>query len=486
MPCCRPDDLKTIKWTSRRDFLRKAGAGFGVLGLAGLHQPAALFSKNTASLNPLAPKPGHFPAKAKACISLFMYGGPSGIDLFEPKPMLERMDGKSPPAGLNPFFGSDSIGQLMKSPYRFQRHGKSGMWVSEVFPHLATCVDDIGFLKGCYVESNNHGPALMQMNSGVTRIGHPTVGSWMVYGLGSENQNLPGYVVMYDHRGGPINGSQNWASGFLPSYYQATPLRSSGSPMLNLATDPHMTREEQRRQLDLISKLGDEFRSKHPQESAIQSRIETHELAFRMQMAAPSVLDISQESPETKSLYGIDKEISRYFGIQCLMARRLVEKGVRFIQLYSSGGNQQTSWDAHFGLKENHDLHCPETDQPIAGLIKDLKRRGMLDETLLVWGGEFGRLPTSQKTERGSQGRDHNSEGFSMWMAGGGIQGGTSFGSTDELGWKATEGRTSVNDIHATILHLMGIDHERLTYNHNGRPYRLTDVSGRVINEILA
>ena len=295
---------------------------------------------------------------------------------------------------------------------------------------------------------------------------------------------MPGYVVMYDHRGGPINGSQNWSVGFLPSHYQATPFRSTGAPILNLERDP--TRAQQRRQLDLIARLSDRFRSAYPAESDIQARIENHELAYRMQMEAPGVMDISGEKEETRKLYGLNEDPSRYFGIQCLMARRLVERGVRFVQLYSTGGNQQESWDAHFGLKENHDIHCPEVDKPMAGLLKHLKRRGMLDSTLVVWGGEFGRLPISQRSEYGTQGRDHNPRGFCMWMAGGGIKGGVSYGATDEIGWKAVEGRVSVNDLHATILQLMGLDHERLTYSHNGRPFRLTDVAGRLIHPILA
>ncbi len=478
-------DRLRIRYSTRRDFLKRSGAGFGLLGLAGLLQQDGLLAA-TDPTNPLAPKAPHFAPKARACIFLFMYGGPSGIDLFEPKPLLDQLDGQSPPQELDPFFGKDTAGALMKSPYRFQRHGESGQWVSEMFPHLAGVVDDLAFLKGCHCDSNNHGPAIVQMNCGVTRVGHPSIGSWLTYGLGTENADMPGYVVMYDHRGGPINGSQNWGAGFLPSHYQATPLRSSGSPILNLKRDPKMGRDEQQRQLDLITRLGERFRARHEADRDIQARIQSHELAFRMQMEAPNVLDISGESEETKQLYGIDREPSRYFGIQCLMARRMVERGVRFIQLYSTGGNQQESWDAHYGLKENHDIHCPEVDQPMAGLIKDLKRRGMLDSTLVVWGGEFGRLPISQKSEHGNIGRDHNPRGFCMWMAGGGVKGGVSHGATDDIGWKAVEGRTSVHDIHATILHLMGLDHEKLTYSHNGRPFRLTDVAGELIHPILA
>jgi hypothetical protein len=468
--------------SSRREFLKLSGAGFGMLGLSGLLQSEHLLAHAAEPSSPFAPAPAQFAPKAKSVIFLFMYGGPSGVDTFDYKPELDKHDGKKLDwkGDLNSF--NPNPGPLMKSPYSFKQYGESGAWVSEMYPALARQVDDIAFLKSCYVESNNHAPALFQMNTGMSRVGFPSVGSWLVYGLGTSNQDLPGYVVMYDHRGGPIGGPQNWSSGFLPSSYQGTPLRSVGNPMINLKRPGHMSAEGQRDYLDLVGALNREHLEHHPGEADLLARIESYELAFRMQMTAPESVDLSKESEATKRLYGMDRKETKYYGTQLLMARRMVERGVRFVQVYSGGGNQQESWDAHFGLKENHDMHCLETDVPIAGLLADLKRRGMLDDTLVVWGGEFGRLPVSQ----GGVGRDHNPDGFLMWMAGGGVKGGVSYGETDEVGFRAEDKPTSVNDIHATILHLMGVEHTELTYRHNGRDFRLTDVAGEVIHDILA
>ena len=474
--------------SSRREFLARTGGGFGMLGLAGLLGNAGLLTANAAAsplsadyVPPLAPKGPHFPGKAKSVIFLFMYGGPSAMDTFDYKPELDKHHGKKLDwkGDLDTF--NPNPGPLMKSPYEFKQYGESGAWVSDKYPAVAQHVDDIAFLKSCHVESNNHAPALFQLNTGMIRVGFPSMGSWLTYGLGTENQNLPGYVVMYDHRGGPIGGPQNWGAGFLPSAYQATPFRATGTPILNLERPQAMSESQQRRQLDLLAEWNEAHRQQHPAEADLLARIESYELAFRMQMAAPEAVDITHEPEHVKSLYGLDEDITKYFGTQCLIARRLVERGVRFIQLYSGGGHQQDSWDAHFGLKENHDLHCAETDVPIAGLLADLKQRGLLDETLVIWGGEFGRLPVSQ----GAVGRDHNPDGFLMWMAGGGVKGGTSYGETDEVGYKAAVNPVHVNDLHATVLHQLGIDHERLTYTHNGRPFRLTDVAGHVIDDIL-
>ncbi|GMU91887.1 MAG: hypothetical protein AMXMBFR4_09450 [Candidatus Hydrogenedentota bacterium] len=473
---CRQCDFgQSRAVTTRRDFLKLSGAGFGMLGLAGLLQAQS-------AEGPFLPKSGQFPAKAKSVIFLFMYGGPSAVDLFDRKPDLDKFHGKMLDwkGELNLF--SPNPGPLMRSPYAFKQYGQCGAWVSEKYSALAQCVDDIAFIKSCYCESNNHAPALFQMNTGFIRVGFPSIGSWLTYGLGTENQNLPGYIVMYDPRGGPIGGPQNWGSGFLPSSFQATPLRSTGSPILNLTRKRGLTAEQQRAQLDLLAQLNHEHLTSHPGEANLAARIESFELAYRMQMSAPEAVDISKESEETKALYGVDREVSRHFGSQLLIARRLVERGVRFIQVYSGGGHQQDSWDAHNGLTENHDMHCAETDVPMAGLLTDLKRRGLLDSTLVVWGGEFGRMPVSQN----GVGRDHNPEGFLMWMAGGGVKGGTSYGETDEVGYRAAVDPVSVHDLHATILALTGIDHERLTYHHNGRDFRLTDVSGQVIRKILA
>lgn len=468
--------------SNRREFLNKCGSGFGMLALADMLNQQKLLADDAQPAvyqNPMTPRPGHFAPKAKSVIFLFLYGGPSGFDLFDYKPELQKNDGKTISQKIETF--NANSGRLMASPYSFKQYGESGAWVSEKHPAIAECVDDIAFIKSCYCESNNHAPAMFQMNSGMIRVGFPSVGAWVTYGLGTENQDLPGYIVMYDHRGGPIGGPQNWGAGFLPSSYQATPFRSEGTPILDLQTPLEITREQQRAQLDLIAKLNHEHYEKHPSEADLIARIESYELAYRMQMEAPQVMELEEESEATKELYGINQPMTKYVGTQLLLARRMVERGVRFIQVYSGGGHQQESWDAHFGLKENHDLHCAETDVPIAGLLKDLKQRGLLDDTLIVWGGEFGRMPLSQ----GSVGRDHNPDGFLMWMAGGGVKGGTSYGETDEIGHKAAVNPVSVHDLHATMLHLMGIEHTKLTYKHNGREYRLTDVYGEILHDIL-
>jgi len=479
---CRCDFGRSQTVSSRREFLWKTGAGFGMLGLMGMLEQSGLLAARAAAPNPLAVRSPHYTGRAKSVIFLFMYGGPSAIDLFDYKPALDQYDGKPLDwmGDIDTF--NPNPGPIMRSPYRFKQYGESGAWVSEKFPALAKHVDDIAFIKSCYCESNNHAPALFQMNTGMSRVGFPSIGSWLTYGLGTENQNLPGYVVMYDHRGGPIGGPQNWGAGFLPSTYQATPFRATGTPILNLVGDRGLADRQQRRKLDLLKDLNEEHLAANPGEADLAARIESFELAYRMQMEAPGTVDLDEESEETKQLYGMDRDITKYFGAQCLTARRLVERGVRFVQLYSGGGHQQESWDAHFGLAENHDLHCAETDVPIAGLLTDLKRRGLLDDTLVVWGGEFGRLPLS---ERG-KGRDHNPDGFLMWMAGGGIQGGTSYGETDEVGFRAVVDPVSVHDLHATMLHTLGFDHTRLTYEHNGRRFRLTDVEGEVLHPILA
>jgi hypothetical protein len=450
-----------------------------MLGLAGLLQNAGMLDAGAVE-GPFAPKQGHLPGKAKSCIFLFMYGGPSGFDLFDYKPALEKNHGKTFDWKGVVTFGNNP-GPLMKSPYAFKQYGESGAWVSEKFPAVAQCVDDIAFIKSCKADSNNHAPALFQMNTGFTRVGFPSMGAWLTYGLGTENQDLPGYVVMYDPRGGPIGGPQNWGAGFLPSAYQATPFRSTGNPILNLQQARGLSKEQQRGELDLLAELNASHAAANPGEGDLLARIESFELAYRMQMEAPETVDLKQEPEHIHKLYGLDNETTKYFGTQCLIARRLVERGVRFVQLYSGGGHQQESWDAHNGLVENHDMHCAETDVPIAGLLHDLKQRGLLDETLVVWGGEFGRMPMSQ----GGVGRDHNPEGFLMWMAGGGVKGGVSYGETDEVGYKAEVDPVSMNDFHATVLNRMGIEHTKLTYHHNGRDFRLTDVAGNPLTKIF-
>ena len=451
-------------FTNRREFLKKAGAGFGMLALGDLLRAAAP--------DPMAARAPHFPAKAKSIIWLFMEGGPSAVDTFDPKPELTKRNGQK--IDIDVFFGNP--GPLMKSPFSFQQYGQSGAWVCEKYPNVAKHVDEFAFIKSLYSESSNHVPALYQINTGIPRPGFPSAGAWITYGLGTECRNLPGYIVLGNSqgvKGGPLN----WSAGFLPTSYQGTLFRSQGPPILNLRPPKGVTREDQRAQLDFVNQLNREHLAQREGEPDLLARINSFELAFRMQMEATDLADFSNESKETLALYGMDKDASKNIGRKCLMARRLVERGVRFVQVYSDG-----EWDAHGDLKGNHSQHCASTDMPIHGLLTDLKRRGLWDSTLVIWGGEFGRMPVSQ----GNGGRDHNPHGFIAWMAGAGIKGGTSYGESDEIGWKAVKDRCSVNDLHATMLHLLGIDHERLTHFHNGRHFRLTDVAGQILKPILA
>ncbi|HTG43236.1 MAG TPA: DUF1501 domain-containing protein [Verrucomicrobiae bacterium] len=460
------------KISNRREFLQKAGSGCGLLALANLLQSEHLLASEPArALDPMAPRRPLRPAKAKSIIWLFMEGGPSGVDLFDPKPELTKRDGQK--MQIDVFNGNP--GPLMKSPFKFKQHGQSGAWVCEKYPSLAKHVDEFAFIKSLYTESSDHVPALYQINTGILRPGFPSAGAWVTYGLGSESRNLPGYVVLGNNqgvKGGPLN----WSAGFLPSSYQGTLFRSQGAPILNLTRPAAVSRDDQRAQLDFIAKINGEHLTEHPGEPDLLARIQSFELAYRMQMEASDLADFSSESKETLSLYGLDQQVSSNIGRKCLMARRLIERGVRFVQVYSDG-----EWDAHGDLAGNHGHHCASTDQPIHGLLTDLKRRGLWDDTLVIWGGEFGRMPVSQ----GSGGRDHNPHGFMAWMAGAGIRGGTSYGETDEVGYKAVQDRVSVHDLHATMLHLLGIDHTQLTYFHNGRNFRLTDVAGEVIEKIL-
>lgn len=469
---------------SRRELIFRAGAGFSGLALASLLDQDGLLAAEPGQqkrVNPLAPKESHFKTQAKSVIFLFMYGGVSHVDTFDPKPELTKNHGKPMNKGkVDVFFGNP--GNLMASPYKFKKHGQSGIEVSELYPHLATKVDDLCMVRSVYSTSNNHSPAIFQMNSGNMRPGNPSLGSWVTYGLGSENENLPAYIVMYDWRGGPIGGAPNWSSGFMPAAYQGTSFRAGNKPIVDLNppkwVDPHLQRQE----IDLVQKLNHEHQASHAGNSDLDARIASYELAFQMQTHAPEAVDIGRESEATKKLYGIGEKTTDYFGRQCLIARRMVERGVRFIQLYSGGGHQQESWDAHYGLHENHSLHCAETDKPIAGLIQDLKAHGLLDSTLIVWGGEFGRMPISQS----GIGRDHNPWGFTMWFAGGGVKGGQVIGATDEYGYKAEVEPYSVHDMHATILHAMGLDHRKLTYYYGGREQRLTNFGGDPVLKMFA
>ena len=471
---------------TRRELLGRAGSGLGSVALATMLADEGLFTRSSVAdeqgRSPLAPRRAHFVPRAKSVIFLFMYGGPSHLDLFDYKPALAQFAGKGVGEVVDTK-GARSGGGLFPSPYKFARHGESGHWVSDRYPHLAGVIDHTAMLRGVYGHSISHAPALFEVNTGMIRTGFPSLGSWVTYGLGSENQDLPGFVVMYDYRGGPIGGAPNWGSGFLPGAFQGTPVRSRGTPILNLERPAGLGRSTQRQLLDYAARVNRGHRSRHPAEAALEARIESFELAYRMQSAAPEALDLGQETAATRRLYGIENgNPGEYFGTQCLMARRLVERGVRFVQLYSGGGHGDDNWDAHGSITGNHNKHCAATDQPMAGLLLDLAQRGLLDETLVVWGGEFGRTPHKQ----GGSGRDHHPFGFTMWMAGGGVKGGPSYGQTDEVGYHAAVDRTSIHDVHATILQLLGMDHEELTYHFSGRDFRLTDVAGNVIHKVLA
>jgi hypothetical protein len=463
----------TERFISRRDLLKRAGGGIASLALADL------LCANVSTLDARAP---HYAPKAKAVISIFCYGGVSQVDTFDPKPELLKRRGEAMTGKGNVVVSQGHPGGLMPSPWKFSKHGECGMDVSELFPHVAKKADEIALVRSMHAISNDHAPALYQMNTGFIQAGYPSMGSWITYGLGTENQNLPAFVVFSDWRGGPIGGAPNWGNGFMPAAFQGTPFRSSGDPIVDLKPPKEMTPERQRRWLKLLSDLNERHLQKFPNDSELSARIQSYELAYQMQSSATEAVDLAKETPATRKLYGLDEKPTDYVGRQCLMAARLVERGVRFVQIYSGGGNFTESWDAHWDLELNHGMHCAETDQPIAALLTDLKARGLLDSTLVIWHGEFGRMPISQKMN----GRDHNPLGFSLWLAGGGIKGGTIVGATDEYGYAAVENKKSINDLHATVLHLMGLNHEKLTYFHNGRHMRLTDVEGEVIREVLA
>ncbi len=471
---------------SRRELLRRCGGGAGLLGLATLLQDNKLLGSPAATLNPLSARNSTHAPKARSVIWLFMNGGPSQVDTWDYKPELLKRDGKELEGfDKNTGFFTGNVGPLMKSPFRWAQHGQSGSWSSEIFPNLSRHVDKMGFLHSCFTESNNHSPALFMMNTGFTRMGCPCVGSWVTYGLGSESRDLPSFVVMSDplERGLPKGHALNWGAGFLPGVYQGTHLRPKGDPIDNLKRPQDLRPEAQRRQLDLLARLNGHHAATDPSDTALSARMESFELAYRMQAAAPEVLEIAQEPEHIRYLYGTEDKVCGPFARQCLVARRMVERGVRFVQIYSGGMDNERSWDGHENIVKNHTGFAAETDRPIAALLADLEQRGLLDETLVVWAGEFGRLPIVQK---GGTGRDHNPHAFTAWMAGGGVRGGTHHGSTDEVGFKAVQDRVSVHDFHATILHLLGMDHERLTFRYSGRDFRLTDVSGEVVKTILA
>jgi hypothetical protein len=465
----------------------RIGGGFGALGLGSVLADAGFLTGSgraraatagpgdaeaAVPTNPLAPRPPHFPARAKRVIFLFMNGGPSHVDTFDPKPALEKYAGQAPPASL--MTGRRKTGKIMPSPFAARPRGQSGIEVSDLFPQVAGCIDDICVLRSLYTDNPNHEPSLLMMNSGNMQPIRPSLGSWLTFGLGTENQNLPGFVVLCP--GKPVVGPQLWSSSFLPGIYQGTHIRNNvidPDRIIRDVTSRHLPRAAQREQVDLIQALNREHMTARGPDEALEARVASLEMAFRMQFEAREAFDLARESAATRSLYG-DGE----FAGACLIARRLVERGVRVVQVYY-GSNQP--WDDHTDI-HNHRNHAQKSDRPIAALLTDLKARGLLEDTLVLWGGEFGRTPYSE----GAKGRDHHSLGFSMWLAGGGVKGGYVHGATDELGMQAVEGRMHVHDLHATVLHLMGLDHERLTYRYSGRDFRLTDVSGRVAREILA
>jgi len=465
------------------------GAGFAGLALSALLERDGFFARHAAGAtplaNPLAPRAPHQAVPVKSVIFLLMNGAPSHVDTFDPKPTLEKYAGQTIPAEMK-FInsGGRAMGKLTPACRPFKACGQSGIPISDFFPKMREHADKMAVIRSCHTDTHAHGSALVQMNTGKPLIGRPSLGSWVVYGLGTENQDMPGYVVLLDKRGGPIGGQPNWSSGFMPARFQGTLFRPVGNPILDLAVPADLGRAGQRRQLDLLAALNDEHMRSRPGGTELAARAASYELAYRMQAEAPAAVDLGEETAATLEAYGVNQEPTAEFGRNCLIARRLVERGVRFVQLYSGGGHLEETWDAHESVEKNHGRHAGETDQPIAALLTDLEQRGLLDSTLVVWGGEFGRMPFSEG--EGKPGRNHNPYGFSMWMAGGGVKGGTIYGATDELGFAAVENRVHVHDLHATILALLGLDHTRLTYFHQGRDDRLTDVYGRVISEIVA
>jgi hypothetical protein len=472
------------RFASRRQFLFEACGGISGLALASLLNADNLLTGDCPTASGPLPKKPHFEPRAKSVISLFMSGGVSHVETFDPKPALAKYAGQ-------PLTGKGEVvvrqghpGPLMPSVFEFKKYGQSGIEVSEIFPRIASKIDELAVLRSTFSKSNDHVQAHYALASGMIRMGFPSLGSWITYGLGSETQSLPAFVVIYDARGGPFGGPANWSAGFMPAAYQGTVFRPAGAPILDLAPPENISPEEQRARLQLLDKLNRMDLEKNPGHSELAARIESYELAYRMQGCAPQVVDLSSETPATRKLYGLDDPITEPFGRQCLLARRLVERGVRFVQLYHGGlGNQNTdTWDAHEDVYSNHTKHAAEVDLPIAGLLTDLRAKGLLDSTLVVWQGEFGRMPISQR----GVGRDHNPGAMSIWMAGARIKGGQTIGSTDEFGYKVQEQPISVHDLHATILHLLGMDHTKLTYRFNGRDMRLTDVYGEPVPQIIA
>jgi hypothetical protein len=477
--------INPLQQITRRQFFGRSGLGLGSIALASLLNERT-FGASTASLaNPMAPKQPHFAPRAKNIIYLFMAGGPSQLELFDYKPKLIELNGQPIPQSFIEgkrfaFMGSSHGTKLLGTRRAFKRAGQMGMWVSELFPHTATIVDDVSFVMSCATNLFNHAPAKLFMNTGSGQFGRPSMGAWVTYGIGSESQSLPGFVVLQSGPRGPRGGAVNWASGFLPSAYQGVPLRGQGDPILDIASPRGVSPQRQRDCLDAIRDLNLQ-RLVETGDPEISTRISAYEMAYRMQSSAPELIDISDESDATMKLYGIDKA-KPSFARNCLLARRLVERGVRFVQLY------HTNWDSHGGPGENlqgdFEKVCREVDQGQAALVKDLKSRGLLDDTLVIWGGEFGRTPMGEN--RDTTGRNHHIDAFTMWLAGGGVKAGAVIGETDELGFNPVQDRVHVHDLHATILHLLGIEHTKLTFRFQGRDFRLTDVHGDIVTKLLA
>jgi len=485
---------------SRRDFFARTCDGvFGAAltqllcqdffaGTQALASQAGSDADTHAAFDPpsdLKPRLGHHPAKAKSVIQLFMNGGPSQMDLFDPKPELDRLDGKPYPGNIEDLGNSNpaDIGVMMGGQYKFARHGQSGMWMSDVLPHTAKMADDICLINSMWTDHPNHDNALYKIHSGRLFMGYPTLGSWTVYGLGSENQNLPAYVVLNDALGLPKNGTRNWTNGFLPPTFQGTRFRPTGSPILNLKPQYEQPSAVTESAKDLLNQLDDIHRTQRPHQPELDARIESYGLASRMQLSAGEALDIDAEKPHTLEMYGVGEQPTDSYGRRCLLARRLVERGVRFVQIFL----EEQPWDSHADLNSNHRAVCQRTDKPIAGLLRDLKQRGLLDSTLVIYGGEFGRTPTTQKAGDTYSGRDHNMQAFTSWMAGGGVKGGTTYGKTDDFGHAVVEDPVSVHDFHATILHLLGLHHQKLFYERSGLEERLTGFEPpRVVKGILA
>lgn len=469
---------------SRREFLTRSGAGFGAVALAGMlagqRQVVAADSKSpTGSIQASAVGP-HFTPKAKRVIFLFMEGGPSHIDTFDPKPLLNELAGQKLPDSFGEVLTAmgESRSPLLASKRQWKQYGESGTWVSDWLPHTAECVDDIAVIRSCWADGVNHSAGVCQMNTCSILGGRPSLGSWVSYGLGTENQDLPAYVVMQDNRSSVVNGPRNWSAGFMPAAYQGIRFNESGDPIPNLFPPEGVSQSRQVAKVDFLNQLNRSFAALHPDQSELEARIASYELGFRMQAEAPQTIDLSSETEATLALYGMDDKETANMGRLCLLARRMSESGVRFVQIYHGAGSK---WDAHSGIEKNHTELCRQMDKPVAGLLKDLKQRGLLDETLVIWGGEFGRTPMSEQ----GNGRDHNPTGFTMWMAGGGVRGGQTIGSTDELGLRAVENRLHVHDLHASILHLMGLDNMELTYMHKGRPERPTINEGKFFQPLV-